>query len=741
MGGSSSSNNPKELKVFQTNLSRKMTVHLLSNKEEDCIRFIKIFTGEEISNSSDELLEEYIKQKINLYSFMNYKIYTDTSKLINEIKKKVEYIQNDPKSELSIFSEVIIILNNEQIIEQINQLEENEDFMEQDSYFIPFILIISPNEKIDLKNFLSSKTFQYKITLDKIYDFTIGKTEEIKEGNPKEIEEDLVEFIRKLNVIFSYYNELGDEFSFINSEEKEVQIKIEDDIDITVFINILFLGRTGSGKSTLINLLLGEKKSIEGGTGFSTTSKDLIIYKKKNVPIRFYDVKGIENEKTLNNYEKILKNYNENVKKSIDSLNAIFYCIEFKTGTIIEEMEFKIFDKLINFDIPIFFIITKTPFAPYEENEANKKMIKKTKEKREKEKNKIKNAIKCQIISSFKKFKKNEEEGKNFIEKYAKFFFVNLVRIDSMYPHVPVFGIDKVLSFFINSVPEEDWKKLEESCFNEDEENCMNYCKKNPFLLNINFEKINKRNKEEANSFLKSLKAGAFFSGMVPILDIGMEYFYRNIFKDKLKSLYGFDYDRAEKTIANNNNLIDKSIQTTIIELNELNSDTEKNLSKTLNEEGINEINEKETFKFTSDDYNLKKLKKEEEIENRIDNEVKSSIKNTAGIFRGILEIGSTVVKALPKVATTTGKVVVNTGFKIFSWVLLPVTCIGFGAWSLLKINKDCDKILKIFEEAFISLKFKTLYSYIKSLRLAISYLDNIGKQLIKDDEEKNNLE
>ena len=73
-------------------------------------------------------------------------------------------------------------------------------------------------------------------------------------------------------------------------------------------------------------MLLGEKKSIEGGTEFSTTSKDLIIYKKKCVPIRFYDVKGIENEKTLNNYEKILKNYNENVKKSIYSLNAIFYC-------------------------------------------------------------------------------------------------------------------------------------------------------------------------------------------------------------------------------------------------------------------------------------------------------------------------------------------------------------------------------------------------------------------------------
>ena len=282
---------------------------------------------------------------------------------------------------------------------------------------------------------------------------------------------------------------------------------------------------------------------------------------------------------------------------------------------------------------------------------------------------------------------------------------------------------------------------------------CMEYCKKNPFLLNIDFKKIITRNREEANSFLKYLKAGAFFSGMVPGLDIGMEYFYRYKFKNKLKSLYGFDYDRAEKVIAYNN-LINNSTQTTIAEneekeylLNELNSDTEQNLSKTLNKEGINEIKEKETFKFTANDYNLRKLNKEDKenkIENKIENEVKSSIKNTSGVVRGIFEIGSTVVKALPtaasEAASTAGRFVVNSSLKVVSWVLLPVTCIGFGGWSVYKIDKDCNKILKIFEEAFTPLKFETLYFYVKSLKLAITYLHCIGKQLIKEDEEKNNL-
>jgi GTPase Era involved in 16S rRNA processing len=256
----------------------------------------------------------------------------------------------------------------------------------------------------------------------------------------------------------------------VNTNKKEEIIKIEDDTNITIFINILFMGRTGAGKSTLINILLGEKKSLEGGNGVSTTSKNIIVYKKSGVPIRLYDVKGVEDVETLENYAKILTIFNGKKNKSNDSINAIFYCIEYKNGTIIEKMEKKLFEKLINFDIQIIFIITKTPY------DARKKhKNKKTEKAREMERNRIQNTIKCMIKNLFK----NEKEGEEFLKNYVHFYFVNLVRNDSL--DVPVFGIDEVLSFFTKTVAEEDWKELENLVLKEMNQNVRNIVKKTPF--------------------------------------------------------------------------------------------------------------------------------------------------------------------------------------------------------------------------------------------------------------------
>ena len=94
-------------------------------------------------------------------------------------------------------------------------------------------------------------------------------------------------------------------------------------------------------------------------------------------------------------------------------------------------------------------------------------------------------------------------------------------------------------------------------------------------------------------------------------------------------------------------------------------------------------------------------------------------------------------------IAVESGTIVVragiSVGLKVASWVLLPVTCIAFGAWSFVKVNKDCNKILEIFKNAFTPLRFEALLIYTKAFRKAIRHLELISQKLIKEDEENNN--
>ena len=790
MGGKSSTSSKQEdynpiklgLENFQKETPRKMTCHILSNKREDCIKFIEFFTKEKIFG--DELKEENIEKKINLYSFMNYKVYEDVSELMNKIKKKIDFVSDNPASKKAIYSEVIIILENESINDDLGYIRNFFKKEKIDSYYFPFLLIISP-KKIDLNSFEPSKTFQYKFTLQNLYIFLSeykseeenkseskqikknenkikqkgknekknkkenkinekGKNENKNEINKMEIQtmkknkknknelkesKEINAFIRKLYVAFSYYNELGDEFSFINSDGKEELIKIENDTNIGVFMDILLMGESGSGKSTLINLILGELKALEGGTGLSTTSKNLIIYKKNGIPLRLYDVKGIENDKTVDNYIQILHHFNGN-NFSFDDINVIFYCIEYSNGTILKEME----SILVEHNIPIIFIITKCLFNPYEECKDEEQ-----KKEREKQINKIKNAIKSKIKIIFEK-KEKENDSENFIKNYVKFEFVNLIIRKETQNPIPVFGIDKVLSYFKESIPMNIWEELIKSCLAEDENKCKEYCSNNPLLKKYSeFTKIRENNINEAKVYLRKLKASAFFSGIIPGFDIGMEYFYKYQFKKKLKSLYGYEFYKAKENLNEEDkiNLIENEEN---IEEKELLLDS----NDLILDESIKQIScikEKEeggdTKSISSGEI---EFESEEDLESKISETENNAKKNIASFLRGLVEAGSIAIKILPtagRITLESGEIIIkagiSAGLKLASWIFLPVSCLVFSIWSFSKIHRDCNKILQIFDKAFLPLKFHTLFRYVQSFLLAIEYLDLRGKKIIQN--------
>ena len=537
-----------------------------------------------------------------------------------------------------------------------------------------------------------------------------------QKNNAFYINKEISEFLNKLVVLFSYYNELGDIFSFMNSENKEVIIKTIDDIDITAFINILMLGRTGAGKSTLINLLLDEKKSIEGGTGLSTTSKSIKVYQKNEVPLRFYDVKGIEDEETLNNYLLLLKNYGENNKDSVDTLNAIFFCMEYvKNKTIIQKMEERLFEELAKLEIPIFFIITKYRYNP-------KKKTNDTEQEnaREQGRKKFKKVIQQMFKSIFLKNNKTKEEYKAFKHKYLRFIFVNLV-YDSE-DEIPPFGIDEIISLFTQQVSKEDWDKLEKSCRKKDQKSCEKYCLNNPFLKYYsNFQKIKEINRKKALNYLKGLKAGAFFSGMVPGLYIGMEYFYRNLFKKKLKHLYGYDLAEAKKNI---NEVAEPR--------NTINFEKTKNLR-------VSNLSNIDLGRIVPEDKEdlMNLTEYEEKIKQKVNKEVTNKGRNTLSIIGQAGNVGGGVIT---QVAEVSARFAITETIQIASWFILPITAITFGSLSCFNIHRDCNDILNIFEKAYFALKFDTLLAYVKSFRKAINYLEGISKKITKDNQDDNEI-
>ena len=68
---------------------------------------------------------------------------------------------------------------------------------------------------------------------------------------------------------------------------------------------------------------------------------------KKNLLKEALDYQGFGNEKTVQNFINIFNNFYGKLAATKDSINAVFYCMEYKkNGTIVDEMEFPNISKI-----------------------------------------------------------------------------------------------------------------------------------------------------------------------------------------------------------------------------------------------------------------------------------------------------------------------------------------------------------------------------------------------------------
>lgn len=141
--------------------------------------------------------------------------------------------------------------------------------------------------------------------------------------------------------------------------------------------NVLVIGNSGVGKSTLINAVLGNEKA-KTGYGSSGITKKLEIYESEEVPFRIIDTVGFEpsfmkQQKAINAVKKWSKN---SIKEGEENtkINLIWFCIEGTTR--------KLFPKTIKDlsratamwkSVPIIVVITKSYSVP--EREENIEMV------------------------------------------------------------------------------------------------------------------------------------------------------------------------------------------------------------------------------------------------------------------------------------------------------------------------------------------------------------------------------
>ena len=233
--------------------------------------------------------------------------------------------------------------------------------------------------------FLSEKNFEEKKTIIQNY---LGQTKKIYKpaiilaideqkqksvkNNKSDRNIDIVYYTRnnysnienKIKAIYDYFYNIDDLLTNFNSiicdffEENENSDKKELKSKFKATFNILVLGRPGCGKSTLINLILNEKRAREG-IGFSIT-KLYSQYAHKQYPITLTDTPGFENDKDLKKMEKFLGNYNKFFDIGRNKFHLILYLINAMNERTFMGLEIELIKYIYtNLKIPIFFVCTR----------------------------------------------------------------------------------------------------------------------------------------------------------------------------------------------------------------------------------------------------------------------------------------------------------------------------------------------------------------------------------------------
>lgn len=142
--------------------------------------------------------------------------------------------------------------------------------------------------------------------------------------------------------------------------------------------NVLVIGNSGVGKSTLINAVLGEEVA-QTGWGTKGTTEELAIYESDKIPFRIIDTIGFEptffkEHQAINAVKKWSKDTTKESNED-NKINVIWFCIE-GTKSKLFPKDIKDLSRATSMwkTVPVIVVITKSYSIPEREN--NIKMVK-----------------------------------------------------------------------------------------------------------------------------------------------------------------------------------------------------------------------------------------------------------------------------------------------------------------------------------------------------------------------------
>lgn len=151
--------------------------------------------------------------------------------------------------------------------------------------------------------------------------------------------------------------------------------------------NVLVIGNSGVGKSTLINAVLGDEAALTG-RGTKGTTTELQIFENEEIPFRVIDSVGFEPSrmKAMHAINSVKKWSKESIKlgKEDTEINLIWFCVDGTAGKLFPEtIKHLIRATKMWKTIPIIVVITKSYSEP--DRVENIKMVKEafSKEKRQ----------------------------------------------------------------------------------------------------------------------------------------------------------------------------------------------------------------------------------------------------------------------------------------------------------------------------------------------------------------------